>query len=279
MRAAVNRAGREKEKVDRAHGRAFVKIDRDVAQLMAKARSLESKLERDPIKALSLTYSKQNGFQSQPFTIETDLFSGTVQLTDIRTPDQEPPVFEPPALNTVTSSVRPLDVLLTRWATVVALEVTNDDPDFQLRVNWVRKSDRQSSPIFLLDTEGSQYYYPIATTLSGSVVAGHPRIGLVAFEPFRVPTTSVKVHCANVQLQKGRGAKQTFAFSHRDPILSEQINEILMLPRFSDQVAAAFRQQAQKLRRSMTKSQSGCMIVLAGCLIAIGFALALAYVL
>ena len=138
-----------------------------------------------------------------------------------------------------------------------------------MRLNWVRKSDPQSSPVFLLDADISHYYYPIATSLSGTVVAGHPRIGLVAFEPLRAPTTSIELHCSEVQLQKGRGGKQTFSFLYRDPALADHINQLLTAPRLSEQAATVLQQEAQKLRSRVSHSHSGCLTVLVGIIIAL----------
>lgn len=262
IQAAGNRAKREQDKAERARYRAFTKVDRNVDQVMKKARSLETKLEQDPIKALSLTYVEGEGFNSEPFAIQTELFSGTVSLTKDAGVTDEEVSFQPPRFDTITSFVQPLNILITSWGTIVAFKVGNDDSDFQMRVGWVKKSDPRSSKILLLDEEESQYYYPFASSVSGQVIPGHPRIGLIVFEPFRRPTSTIQLHFSDIQLQGGRGGKHSFAFSYVDQSLKDHIQEMLQLPDLTQRITETLDQDAQRLRSIVNKSQSGCLVML-----------------
>lgn len=262
MQAAANRAQRDQEKADRARYRALTMVDKNVDQVMAKASSLETKLERDPIKALSLSYEEDYGFKSKPFLIQTNLFSGSVSLTRDKGISDECTEFQPPRFNTITSYVQPLDILITSWGTIVAFRVGNEDPEFQMRVSWVRKSDPRLSKILLLDEEHSQYYYPFSSSVAGQVIPGHSRIGLIVFEPFRHPTSTIQLHFSDVQLQRGRGGKHSFAFSYVDPALMENIQEMLRLPNLTKRITDTLDQEAQRLRSTVKQSQSGCLIML-----------------
>ncbi len=261
LQAASNRAQRERERADRARHRALTKVDKNVEQVMAKARSLEAKLERDPIKALSLSYTEESGFDSEPFSIETELISASISLTSHDADSSRDSSFRPTSYNTISSFVQPLNILITRWGTIVAFKVSNDDAKFQMRVSWVKKSDPRSSKILLLDEEHSEYYYPFASSISGQIVPGHPRIGLIAFDSFRKPTSTLQLHFSNVQLQGGRGGKHSFSHSYTSPSLAGQIQEMLEFPVLTQRVAEVIDQEAQRLRSKVRQSESGCLLM------------------
>lgn len=133
-------------------------------------------------------------------------------------------------------------------------------PELRLRLNWFKKTDRSASPVFLVDEVNSDYCYPIASSMTGEVVPGHPRTGILAFELFRNPTTKLSVHFSDVPVAKGRGGKRTFEFTYEDPDLAAMVSETLESPTLSEQVVATLDAEAERLRQHVKKQHSGCVL-------------------
>lgn len=262
IQAANNRARREQERANRAVARDLDKAQRDGQKVIDKAKVLDGRLARDPIKTLSVSYQPGVGFSSTPFEIDIGVFTGLVRLIHSTDDGSQPYAFEPASFDTVDSRVCPLDMAVTEWGSVVAFEVANDDQDYQMRTPWVKKSDPQSSKVFMLDCEHSEYYYPIASSLVGEVVPGHPKIGLIAFEPFRQPTSDVRIRLSDVQLQKGKGGRFSFEFRCGGSSLPDDISEVLAGRRFVDQISDKVNSELNALIRQTQKSQSGCLLLL-----------------
>ncbi|MEM6755881.1 MAG: hypothetical protein AAF586_01840 [Planctomycetota bacterium] len=278
INAAAKRAAREEEKAQRAYLREHSRIDRSEDAVIKKAVAFEARLERDPLKALNLRYDRRHGFTADSFRIETELFSGHIAL--ITHEDDAKVQFNPDIYRTVDSSVAILDVMLCRWGTFVAFEVSNENAEYSLRTSWVKKSDRQSSLILLLDTNTSTYYYPISTSLSGEVVAGHPKIGIICFEPMRTLTDRIAVHLSNVQLQKGRGGKHTVKFEHTSNQMRRLTDSAIKAEPLKTQVRELLAKESSRLRQAVRKPTSGCLLalcaILAGCGLVFAFGLTIA---
>ncbi|MGH7926330.1 MAG: hypothetical protein ACREQV_00855 [Candidatus Binatia bacterium] len=238
--------------------RMLRKLDKNVDAVLRKARNLQEALNRDVIKALGVSYTEEEGFQTQPFQLHTELFSGEVSLA---TSPDSPTRFEPERYESQGSSVvDPLGLLLTQWATVLAIRVGHDDPVHRLQLTWIKKTDPASSPVFLLDEDNSEYYYPISTDLKGQVVAGHPRIGVIGFEPFRRASSRVQLHFAGIKLDR-QGDTEAFHFQIEDEKLASQITENLGHPSLVETIKKAVDEQTRELRERLSKP-AGCLGVL-----------------
>lgn len=235
LNAMSNRAIREADRAHRARQRAKASIDRDRETILTRATNFEDRIRRDPLKALGLSYVPGRGFLGSNFEVSTRAFDFSFQLVSDR-PDGPSIVFDPPEFRGLALSVRPLDLLVTKWATFLAVQVGNHDaqPRGQLS-SWVKRSDLASSPVFLLDPTSSTYYYPLSNSLKGDVLPGHPKVGIVAFEPFRSPTEIVEIHLSGVKLGLDRNVT-TCSFRIANPVLSPAIAATSFSPRLQDRV-------------------------------------------
>ena len=262
INAAGNRAMRESERRERGADRALSRLERSAEEALSKVKTFESRLESNPIRALDLRYDKEAGLQSKPFDLDVGLFSGSLDLKiEGATQDQ---IEEIETLESPDSSlfVRPVNFLLTRWATLVPVEVSHNDPEFRPRLNWVKQSDRSNSPALLIDEENSEYYYPIAADSGGEILPGHPRILLLAFEPFRKPTSKVQIRIGNVKVGPARNQKGTFSFRLTDPDLPGKIQTQLESPTLLETVQEQLRSEEARGREEIQKQASGCVLML-----------------
>lgn len=141
-------------------------------------RDIEARLKKQPLSVLNVRYDRDAELLSEKLEFKT---SAGPALYGI---DGTPPshmAVEPPEQSIDGITVRPLDLLFSHWATLVPLEIDNGNDDLRPSVNWVKKSERQSSSIFLLDPKNGEYYYPIETNLTGQVLPGYPRTGFFPF--------------------------------------------------------------------------------------------------
>jgi hypothetical protein len=147
-----------------------------------------------------------------------------------------------------------------QWATAVAIRVSHSDPSYRIKVNWVKKTDRSSSPVSLVDEENSQYYFPVATDFAGEVLPGHPMVGIVVFEPFRASTSKVLLRIAGARFT---AEKFTPELNYRleSEKLRENIDKSLFKPPLADQLSDQLHAQRVKAQQLVAQKPSG------GCLI------------
>lgn len=264
INAANRRAEKEKQKQERSLERALQKIDRNIDQVLKKAASLEKKLDKDPISAIDVQYEYGVGFSSDPFLIETDLFQMSIQLADgDGDGESNTEIFTPKNFVGESSTIKPLDIMFTQWGTILAVEIENSDSDYRIRTNWVKKSDRQSSAVFLLDPINNRYYYPISTTLGGQVIEGSPMVGLIAFEPFVESTSQYELHFSDIKLAKTRGSKDSFSFVNNSTKNQYYINKVLNQLSLRDKIYNLVDGKAEELRKAARSEHSGCL----GCVV------------
>jgi hypothetical protein len=261
VNAASNRAQRESAKNERSLNRDLGKVDREIEQVRRKCQSLEVKLEKDIVKALGIRYTANSGFTSTPFQIQTSLFSGSIDLLCSEKDYSDDFHFQPEGYELESVHLEALDILVTQWATLVAFRIQHKEQDFHLRLNWVKKSDPSDSKVYLLDPVNSEYYYPISTDLKGEVLSGHPRAGIIAFEPFRHPTTSVQIYFSDVQLLP-KIKLDPFCFeSTKDEKFQSGIQEIINKPSLTNQIEKTLQEQENKLKTQIQAAHSsGCLI-------------------
>lgn len=264
VNAAANKAARETQATQRAQERArnqfLSRVEKSSEAITKKASAFDAALSRDLIKALSLRYDPESGITSQPFEISTPAFEGAISVTSSSGDDT---AFEPASFETGTATVTPLALLLTQWASVIAFRVAHSQDDYRLKLNWLKKSDPQSSSVYLLDADNSEYYYPVSTDLRGEVLPGHPRVGLIAFEPFRRPTQHVQVHFSSVKLSSKRGDSNSFHFDVLGDDLGGQIQAANEQPTVPETVEKLLAEEQEKAAQLVAESnKSGCAGVL-----------------
>ena len=125
----------------------------------------------------------------------------------------------------------------------------------------------QESLVYLIDTQEHRYYYPTSTDLRGEVLPGHPRVGLIAFEPLQEHAGNFEIHFSSVKLSKERGKRETFRFQVREGDLRESIASALKKPTayqaMTDQIDEAITEQQNKVAETMKAQNSGCAVALA----------------
>lgn len=262
--AASKRADRARQKVVNAGNRQLEKIDRSATLVLEKARRLEALLEKDIIKALNLRFEEGVGFHSDPFQIQAGIFNGSISLT----PDNKSEnIFEPAAFEIGEARVEAFGMVVTPWATVVALKIESEAPDYRVKLNWVKKTNRSESKIVLVDDANDQYYYPISTDLGGEVFPGIPKTGLIAFEPFRKPTHEVQLRISGARFTTEKFEPE-LVYRYQPDSLATDIAETLAKPELPNQITeilqSAVNREQQRVQEQVKKAtSSGCLVMLA----------------
>ena len=191
MLRALRAASRGVRDVKRSLGQ----VQRNAAALSKRASVLEEKLKKNVIRTLNVRYEIGVGFRSDAIRIEEGKahFKMTLPATE------QARKFSPQSYEIGAAKVDVLDLMITKWGTIAALRVRNDDRNFQMSLNWVKPRNRANSSIFLLEEFGKEYYFPIWTDLTGQLLPNAPRVGLVLFEPFRKPAPKVLLYLRGVR--------------------------------------------------------------------------------
>lgn len=257
MSAASNRASRESDRADREFNRSVKKVERSAETILNKAYQLEEKLNKDVVKALDIRYSPDKGFISEPFQMRSEIISGDISLT--QTGDGSSGVdFDPLFYEAEGARIEPLAVLFTQWATIVSFKVLHIEPEYRIKLNWVKKTNPLNSLVYLVDESSSEYYYPVSTNMTGEVIANLPRIGLIAFEPFRKPTENFSIHFSSIKLLKNKGDKHYCSFKFADANLKEQISGLISKPKFVEQLKEKVNEQLNEARKKIASQNPGC---------------------
>jgi hypothetical protein len=255
--AAERREERERQRRRNAAQRLLNKLDRSAAQAMEKANRLEAHLHKDIIKALNLQYNSHRGFQSDPFVIDAGFINGSFSLTPNNSREDR---FSPPAYEVEDVRVEALDLLLTPWATVVAIQIESSAPDLRVKLNWVKKINRAESKIVLIDKVRGHYYYPIATDLAGEVLPGVPKTGLVAFEPFRETTPEFQIRIAGARFRADKFEPE-LVYNYSSTNLAAAISDNLSKPPLSDQIKTIV--ETEVATQFKKPGAAGCLGILA----------------
>lgn len=287
IEAANRQAAREQDRARRAIHRKSESLLRETESASQQGRRHAQRIVegivRRPIQTLGLRYLPESGFEASPIAIETEQFSLSLSGVYISSDsDKLDKMIEPSELSSHASRVEVLDFVASEFCTLVAFRVTNTDPSYRIRLSWLKKSDLRESPVFLIDERNSEYYYPIESSLIGEVVADHPRVGIIAFEPFRHPTDEFTVHLSELKLSSERGRRYSGSLACRSDQLESAIQECLRRPPLLgrihseiDRVINRTRSEITQARASALKSQSGCCIAIVAAFGALGASLAL----
>ena len=254
--SAADRAYRKE--VDRAHrqiDRALDKSERDAEGLRRKVASFEARVDRDLLKAFSVSYSLRTGLRHEPVRLSNDSFDLSLSLSSGDDEDGLS-VFEPTEYMTESASVTPLALYFTQWATLIAFRVQNYE-EKAFKCSWVRKSDPQSSKLFLLDADNSHYYYPTSTNLAGDVLKGHSREGLVCFPPIEEPTRSLEIHFNGLKLSSVRGRKEDFSFTYASESLYERVESAAADQSLEKKIEEHLETQLESMNNQAEKARPG----------------------
>jgi len=266
---SLGAAAKKAERATNRHNRAVIReAERDLRQLsqstertVKQAYDFEQQLVADPIRALDLRFQEGYGLVAAPYQIQTTTIQGSIFLLEQRSAHPQLTLFQ-----NDNSRISLLDFCVTPFGTLLVLRIDNFHAEHRIRLNFLKKSDPRSSPVFLVDDVNNLYYYPKATDLSGEVVPHRPRIGILAFDTFRVPTPSVQIHFSGVKLGPGKGTT-TFKFDYRPRELPYNVQKALSTPRLGDRVAAEIQRLTsqyagmihQRASSQLIRRSGGCL--------------------
>ncbi|MEC9091444.1 MAG: hypothetical protein VX438_01975 [Planctomycetota bacterium] len=250
---------------------AIQKADRKVDRLAQEAgeriTNIEKRIISNPIKHLGARYAVNDGFQFEPIEVSNEIFGFALDVHGGTREAGE--VFEPACHTSKHFALTALDYCVTQWCTFVAIQIDNYDPNYKIKTPWLKKPDLAKSQIYLIDTETSNYYYPIVSTLSGETLAGYPKVGIIAFDKFRFATNKFELHISEVKLTSEPSKRYSFKFAASDPSLGFEIESKPMGPSLANSAKLDITEQGNEIKSEIRKQQTGC-----GCLVlfALGFA-------
>ena len=227
-----------------AQPRARAELDRDHARVQAQVAAFLAKQQRDPISALNLRFVEGEGFVADPFEFRSKIFTGSVQL--VRSP-RGPGEWDPPEYQEGGTTIKPLGGFMAEWGVVVAFRVAHQNPDFRLKLDWFKKSDPASGPVYLVDPVNHQYLYLTASSLKGEVLPGIPRIGILVFQKPDSPTDRLQVHFSGVSVSKDRRSKTSFSLEYTEATLPQTIEQLKALPTTSEEMATVLDREVSKI--------------------------------
>lgn len=263
---------REARQALRQMGGSLEQIQRNIAAICKRASVFEDKLKKNVVKTLNIRYQPGSGFRSDPIGIEEGKAHFEVALPRA----EQSYKFSPQSYEIGAAKVEVIDLRVTQWGVIAALRVCNNDPSFQMPLNWIKPRNRADSAIFLFDKPRREYYFPIWSDLTGQLLPNAPRIGLVLFEPFRMPTPKLLLY-----LRGARFTAQAFEpeliFRLESLELCKEIGDILALECLADRLRHKFENRATELNakaatvtnvvsarvsRLENRRSSGCLVFL-----------------
>lgn len=256
---------------DRQFNRLERKVEESIERLMKQVAALEEKLQRDALRVFSPRYVVGQGVVCKPLEIKSEMLSFTIQVqADDEHDSKSPSSFHPPVMTAEDVTVRPLAVVLSPYATIVAFEIESDDPETRTKISWVRKQERANSAIYITDPESGEYYYPISSDLGGEVVAGRSKVGFVSFEPFRQPTSRIDIHFSPKALP---GKESTLDIEYRTSGLADRIRSVLTQPSMTEKAESLVMDFRAKAAREIAEAREKAKPKASGCAVLIVFVL------
>ena len=253
--AADKRYRRERDTQNRRVDRAIDKFERDGESLRKKARSLEEKAAKDILKTFSVRYSNRGGFEFETVTLSTDSYEVSVALSiedEIVTSTR----FEPAEFTNENAKITPLTIGISPYALLLAIRVDNNN-EVPFRCNWVKKSDPQASRVFMIDSEHNEYFYPSSTNLTGDILAGHPREGILAFPTPRYAPTDLQIHFSDIGFTKKRSEKVSFSFRYTSDQLKDRVESAIESPSITTLVDDNVESQINDNTQQVNKHRIG----------------------
>ena len=267
-RRALRQTGQSLRKL----GGSLEQIERNCAAICKRAAIFQEKLKKNLIKTLNIRYESRVGFHSDTIRIEEGKAHFEVALPRA----EQSYKFSPQSYEIGAAKVDLLDLRVTQWGTIAALRVCNNDPSFQMPLNWIKPRNRADSAIFLFDEPRREYYFPIWSDLTGQLLPNAPRIGLVLFEPFRVPTPMLLLYLRGARFT-AEAFEPELIFRLESRELCKEIGDILALECLADklrrqfentvtelnaQAATATNTVSARISRLENHRSSGCLVVL-----------------
>ena len=235
---------------DRDRALVLAELDRDRARVVTQIASFLVKMQRDPISALNLRFIEGDGLASDPFEFKGKILVGGIQV--LRSPG-DPGEWAPPEYQEGSTTIRPLVGSMAEWGIAVAFRVAHQNPDFRLKLDWFKKSDPASGPVYLVDPVNHQYLYLTASSLKGEVLPGIPRTGILMFQRPDSPTNRLQVHFSGVSVSKDRRNKTNFSLEYTEGALPQAIENLNALPTMSETLETGLDRAVSEVRSEFLK--------------------------
>lgn len=224
-------------------------LEKDCMRISEKIASFHAKLERDPISAMNLRFVKGKGIVADPFEFNGRFLIGSFDLLESSGDDSG--TWTPREYEDSGVTIAPVCGVMTWWGIAIAFRVAHRNPDLRLKLNWFEKSDPGSGPVYVVDPTNHQYLYLTASSMTGEVLPGIPRTGILMFPVPDSPTDRLEVHFSGVSLGVGPRSKASFSFEFTDPDLSKGIEFVQNSPTTSRQLETSLESEVDKIRRTL----------------------------
>ena len=243
--------------VRRAVNNGIKEIERDQIRLNRQVNTLLAKAERDPISALNLRYVPRKGIIGDRIRIEGKWVFINVGPTFAYAPSGSGVKWVPAKRQRGGTTIQPLQLVTSPWGIIIAFRVSNRDPEFRPKLNWFKKSDPASGPVYLVDPVGHQYLYLTASSLRGEVVAGIPQTGLLVFANPESPTHRLQVHFSGVRVGNASRGLSSFSLECTGATLRENLEELKSGRTVSARLLDEVHRQVAQVRHEFVKETAG----------------------
>lgn len=241
---------------------AVAKVRRDMTALVKEAEAFEELVNRDIIDAFKLRFIPSQGMTSQPYKLGGGDLSAEFTFEEVAGGSARG--FDPEQAHSGSAYIKPVHFYITPWATLVALEVGQGEATDVPIPTLVDPDDPTESPVVLVDQENAQYYHPLATDLRGTVIAGQPRVGLVAFEALRAPTSQLILHVRGLKLAGEQGQGVTAAFTFDVDASADALEDLIEAASPAKRLKQGLEEElGPHLGGSGSDANAGCMLALA----------------
>ena len=223
-------------------------LERDRIRVSGQISSFLAKVERDSISAMNLRFVKGKGMVADPFEFKGRFLTGTVALPE-GLGDGDSGTWTPREYQEAGITIAPVCGVMTAWGIAIAFRVAHRNPYLRLKLNWFKKSDPPSGPVYAVDPINHQYLHLTASSMTGEVLPGIPRTGIVMFPVPDSPTDRFEVHFSGVSVGADPRNKASFSFEFTDSDLSEAIESFHNSPTQAQKLEASLESEVDRVRR------------------------------
>lgn len=232
-------------------------IERERVRVTRQVNSTMAKIERDPISALNLRHVPRKGVLCDPISIKGKWCFVRLNPGLAYAPSGSGVKWTPAKYQRAGTTIQPLQVVTSPWGLIIAFSVAHKDPDFRLPLNWFKKPDPASGPVYLVDPVGHQYLHLTASSLRGEVVAGVPRTGLLVFQNPESVTDRLQVHFSSVRISNAPHALSSFSLECTGATLRNHLKNLKSSRTVAAEVLGEVHRHLAKARQDLVKEVAG----------------------
>jgi hypothetical protein len=237
--------------------RALAELDEDHARARKQIGGLLAKIEKDPIDALNIRFTPNDGFVADSLTFEGMILSGSIYLLNSRS-ISEGAAWSPQSHQAGPTTVKPVGFALSPWGVLTAFEIAHEREGWRLKLQGLNITRPGSGPIYLVDPVNSAYLRLIASSLQGEVLYGIPRTGVLVFELPSAPTDRLQIQFSEVSLSPVASSGVSFSFEYTSAELAGALQQVLDGPSPAEHADQLLDEQVAGVRSDFLKQQAGC---------------------